>query len=348
MSAEALSQPSLPTDVLDAYCGDRPVNVSHIGNGEINVTYLLTEPATEADQPDRKIILQRVNTDVFDPRITEDFVVVTNHLAQEGWEVPQAVPTEDGTVHHVDTEGGVWRAMTFLESDGKPQNSESPALYTKYGELLANMHGSLARLDYEPHSIPHFHDTPYYAGRMREVLDQLPDAETRATAEALLAAYDTLNIPEDATRQLIHADPKTDNMLFRNGEPFTYIDWDTLMDGTIWVDIGDMLRSVVEDAVHQGAELPVDKIRCFSEGYRQVAAPEVEPAQFEQWVVASTQQIAIELGMRYLTDVADNSYWSWNLAEYPTRYDYCTARTATQLKIYHNLSQLQPTGDQHV
>ncbi|HTE21552.1 MAG TPA: phosphotransferase [Candidatus Limnocylindria bacterium] len=110
------------------------------------------------------------------------------------------------------------------------------------------LHDTLARLEYQPKTVlPHFHDTAFYMRRLAHLVSNLPSPKAERLANSTLRAYREL--PElDTTRtQLIHGDPRTNNILFKRGTPYAYIDFDTLMYGTIWSDIGDLLRALSGD-----------------------------------------------------------------------------------------------------
>jgi Ser/Thr protein kinase RdoA (MazF antagonist) len=230
--------------------------------------------------------------------------------------------------------------MSFIDSDPHRPARLNPDDYAKVGGLLGRLHISLAKFDYRPeYGIPHFHDTPFYAARMQEVAAELPDDATKRLATDMLNALAELpDMPMD-TPQLIHGDPQTSNILFKDGQPFTFIDFDTVMSASIWIDLGDMLRSLAEDAVEGGGEFPSSMLRAVCDGYRKAAAPDVTADEFYTWSLAALQKIALELGMRFLTDVVDDEYFEYDKSRFASRLESNLHRSGVQWQLYDLCSQ---------
>lgn len=322
-----LQKPSdIPPDVLGNYFGGQKVDASLLGRGEINATYLIRSSG-------KKFILQRLSP-IFSEKVIEDFDAVTGYLETDGWEVPRMVPAKNGHPYYRDNHKGLWRLMTYIGSDNDMPGADAvERTFHEYGALLGKLHASLAKFDYRPQfKIPHFHDTVYYAGRLKKVMDELPRND-QPIAGRILAAYDNLPELPAWTEQLLHGDPRTDNMLFRGGEPFTYIDFDTVMFGQVWVDLGDLLRSLAEDQQAKYGSVDASKLGEVIEGYRQAAHSQTDPDQFRRWGMAAMQTIALELAMRYMIDVVEDYYFSWNAEKFASRRQSHLSRAQEQLRI---------------
>lgn len=323
-----------PTAVLHAFFPAGTRSVRLLDGGMVNTTFLV-----ETDQ--RKIILQRL-APIFSMAVADDYRVVSARLASEGWEIPLPVLTTDKQSAVTNPAGRVWRAISYVQSDtlANPAVAYNPQAY---GRLLGKLHNSLAAIAYTPaFTLPHFHDAAHYANNLAAVLPALPGKSARKFARSLLGSYASIPQPPSATPQLIHGDPRTANILVRSGEPFTFIDWDTLMTGSPYTDLGDLLRSLCEDAILAGRAVPETGLEAAVEAYRQEAFPKSKPAEFRIQALQAGQLIAIELAMRFAADYRDGDagYFAWDQADYPSRHAYTLAQAEVQWSIYCILKRL--------
>jgi Ser/Thr protein kinase RdoA (MazF antagonist) len=318
------------TIVSEKYFDDQ-AKVNTFGSGAINTTYLV-------EVGDKKYILQLMN-DMFLPAMMVDFEAVTDYLGSLGWEVPAVVRTKIGTSYVTD-EAGWWRMMTFVASDSKRPESLVQSQYEQIGGLLARLHSDLARLDHQLiFTLPHYHDTDYYRQRLQAVLDHFDSTNLHNQATATLKALEDLP-PLPSVTQLTHADTQTSNILFRDGRPFTFIDFDTLMVAGVWIDIGDMLRSLAEDALEQGRALPLDTMYAVIDGYYAVSQADQSHEEFVESCIVAAQLIALQLSMRFLTDVVEDSYFTHDPSKFSTRREYNEHRAKVQWELYIKMKEL--------
>lgn len=316
----------LPQEVYEAYGIDTAAQVSPLEGGQVNRTLLVTDN-------DRQIILQEL-ADMFHASICEDSRILSAHLLRAGWEAPVVRPAADGNTLFTDTTGHRWRSFSFIASDGSKPTVYTPALMEAFGRLLGHWHHTAASLDYRPRfSLPHFHDTSYYAQRLAHHLSALPDEPIRSTARELLRAYRRLPGLPAADPQLIHGDPKLDNMLFRDGIPFTLIDFDTVMHGSPWIDVGDLLRSVTGKRLAAGQPMTKETLLPFVRAYHAAMSPKEPVERSFRSAVTATGLIALELGMRYLCDVLEEDYFHWEPGPYRSRRDHHYDRARLQLQV---------------
>lgn len=338
--AEVEARPQVPAWVLNEFYGAEDIlDIDQVRGGEINTTWQV-ESLLNGD----RTVIQRIS--LFGPGMIADMEAATDHLSEQGWEVPRLVRTRDGRTHVEEpTEDPnrpvLWRVTKFIESDGQPETVDETG-FRQYGDILGRLHRDLAGSDYEPRfRLDHFHDTEHYVGELRHWVNHMPDEETAGFAALLLSTYDHLRPLPDSEPQLIHGDPKTDNILFRGDQPYTYIDWDTVMRDTVWVDIGDMMRSMVEDSlINTGQPLPLNHLREFAEGYRLAAMPEVPSEEFFGHAVTAMNRITLELAVRYVNDIADGKeYWVWDDVNFSSRRDSNLHRAGVQWQIYSAYNQ---------
>jgi hypothetical protein len=143
-------------------------------------------------------------------------------------------------------------------------------------------------------------------------------------------------------RLAIHGDTKLDNFLFstRTGRVKALVDLDTIMPHSWLADWGDMVRSLVNVAGEKERDL--SRVRVDMDVYRAVArgflstAQEVTPAEVDLMVDAP-QIIALELGLRFLTDyLRGDSYFRLGPADPP---DLNRVRAMAQLALFRRLRE---------
>jgi len=143
-------------------------------------------------------------------------------------------------------------------------------------------------------------------------------------------------------RLAIHGDTKLDNFLFstRTGRVKALVDLDTIMPHSWLADWGDMVRSLVNVAGEKERDL--SRVSVDMKVYRAVArgflstAREVTPAEVDLMVDAP-QIIALELGLRFLTDyLRGDSYFKLGAADPP---DLNRVRGIAQLALFRRLRE---------
>lgn len=294
--------------------------------GVINSTFLVIDG-------DQKYILQRMNG-MFPTVMMTDFVTVTDHLTAQGWEVPQVIRTINQQSYYQAPDQSWWRLMSFIHSDPAMPVMDKDE-YRQIGGLLARMHADLAALNYRPaFTLPHFHETTYYADRLQAVLHDFTDPDLRIAAETMLKHFKTLVAPVELPQQLIHGDPQTSNVLFKNGQPFTFIDFDTIMVADIWTDLGDMLRALIEDALEHSGVYPAASLAAAIDGYYAHQQLPLDQSTFTEGALRATQRIALELGMRFMTDVVEDRYFGFEPHRFSSRLESNSHRGRRQLEIY--------------
>lgn len=317
----------IPDSIRQAYQLDDEITAQSLTGGHVNNTLLVSKAGQYLS------ILQRqssaVGTDVL-----FDAAAVSNHLATAGWEAPTIIPTVTGKLYAKESSGEAWRQQHFIDSDGRVPQNHDAELLASAGDLLGRWHHTTRQLAYVPRfGIPHFHDTDHYAYKLEDYDAALSDERTRALAATLLSAYKTLPSEADDATQVIHGDPKLDNMLFRDGRPFTLIDFDTLMVGSTWIDVGDLSRSLIAKQLSQDRPTSAEDLRPLVDGYHETVGQRTSTDQSFHSAMRATGRIALELGMRYLCDTVEKNYFQWDDARYTSRSENHYHRAVLQLAV---------------
>ena len=242
----------------------RFLHANALGRGHIHDTFVAVFEQSGAEH---RYVHQRLNTHVFrDPESLMDNVVrISDHLDRKlrarGIPDPDrhrlvVVRTRDGHPFCTDPDGSPWRTFRYQEGTRSCDAIEGPALAYE----AARAFGAFAELmsDLPPPplavTIPHFHDLEQrFAdlevavrsdahGRVAAVRDEIEQA--RCEYERLRTAFAKVNA-EPVPRRTVHNDCKLDNLLFdaTTGEVRCVIDLDTVMEGTVVCDFGELVRT---------------------------------------------------------------------------------------------------------
>ena len=294
------------------------------GSGHINDTWAVTLRGGAA----RRVLLQRINTAVFrDPEgLMANVERVTRHLAGKLAGSPDAarrsltlIPTADGAAFHRDAAGRVFRAYRFIEA----ARSFDVLTSTRQAHEAAKAFGTFQRLlmDLPPprlaETIPHFHDTPRRLARLREVVAADPRNRARGAAgeiafvlsrEALAESLASLRASGVLAERVTHNDTKLNNVLLDDatGEGICVIDLDTVMQGLLLHDFGDMVRTATNPVAEDERDLSkvvasLPTFEALAQGYLEAMGSVLSPAEQERLVLAG-KLLTYECGMRFLTD----------------------------------------------
>jgi Ser/Thr protein kinase RdoA (MazF antagonist) len=247
--------------------------------------------------------------------------------------MPIIYPTRDGKDYYLDSEGGVWRALSFIEETRCSDVITSLGQAEEVGFALGRFHRLVKDLDPRClHDIlPGFHITPHYLERFTAVAAQTK--VTAATPELrfcfafIEARRQQASVLEEAKYQglslrPIHGDPKLNNILFdeKSDLAISIVDLDTVKPGLVHYDLGDCLRSCCNRtgecppniaAVH----FDLDLCRAILKGYFAEARDFLDKHDYAL-VYEAIRLIPFELGLRFLTDhLEGNKYFKVNAAE---------------------------------
>ena len=295
--------------------------------GHINDSWLA---AWEGPHGRRRYLLQHINRFVF--RQPEQVMAnmarltrhLTAHLAREAVPDPERrvlrlVPSRDGTTHHREPDGEVWRLVVWIEGTRSTQGAATPAEARAAARAFGHFLRQLADLPGPPlhETIPGFHDTP---GRLRALERAVAaDAVGRAAAAGpeIEAALDRRPLSraladrasgDELPSRPTHNDAKIANVLFdtSTGEPLCVVDLDTVMPGLALHDFGDMVRSMVADAAEDEPDLSRIEVRvaifeALVRGFIEEMGTGLSPLE-RSLLPTGARVIAFEQAVRFLTD----------------------------------------------
>lgn len=297
---------------LGPVAGVRP-----FGAGHINETFLVESAAGE-------YVVQRINTAVFaDPEaLTANIVVVYRHLG--GALMPEPVPTPAGEWLVWDG-GAPWRA--WKRAPGRPLGSAeaSPAALHAAGGMLGRFHGLVADLDPDcvTETLPGFHDPGRRLAALRAVIAEDPCGRVATVRDEIQVAEEAESLVEVAAdltrrvpRRVAHFDAKLDNILFDDDDAVTLVDFDTLMAGAWFWDVGDLLRSGASTAAEDESDLErvlvaPERYQAIVDGYRHgLSTAGLSDGGEDEAVDVAGAIVTYEQAVRFLTDwIAGDVYY---------------------------------------
>ncbi len=316
--AEIAAKFDVPARFVDA--------VPH-GSGHINDTYL-----SRWDRHGRcvRYIIQRINHQVFKnpSHLMDNIDRVTRHVRSKLEMLPGTNPdreclsilkTVNGELMHCDDQGDYWRMYNFVDGacsydicTSAHQAYEAAKAFGRFQRFLADLPG-----DRLHDTIPYFHHTP----RRLQALEQAvredrcgrcaaasPEIDFVMARSAFVATVtDKLEsgvLPERIT----HNDTKLNNVLMdeQTGLAVCVIDLDTVMNGSVLYDFGDMVRtcgrtSAEDEQDLAKVQLNLDAFEAMTRGYLEGAAGFLAPSEVEL-LAESGRLITLTIGIRFLTD----------------------------------------------
>ncbi len=295
------------------------------GSGHINDTFAVY---TGYEGGTNRYILQRINTDTFDPdTLMENITGVTSYLRREiearggdyTRETLNIIPTVDGKPYYRDSAGGAWRGYMFIENATTFDSVKDPQDFYNAARAFGRFQNLLQKYPAEKlhETIARFHDTPkryrdfeaaLAEDRMGRAKDVAPEiAFVRAHEKDTHALVDLLaagKLPLKVT----HNDTKLNNVMIDNatGEGIAVIDLDTVMPGLAAYDFGDSIRFGASTAAEDEKDL--DRVRMdislyeiYLKGFLETAGDGLTIEE-KRSLPMGAKLMTLECGIRFLTD----------------------------------------------
>ncbi len=304
--------------------------VKTIEQGKVNFT-------SQVETSEGTFVLQRLK-----PPYNEDTVLdgyaVTEHLIRRGFPVPRFRCTPEGVPFLV-ISGAVYRLMSFIPGRTLPA-IDTPAKAFAAGEIVGRFHRILSDIDYRPRfRIEGFHDVDHAfallktaavadPGKAEAMKDLLPRLEGEIPRRRLTG---------DLPARIIHGDLKYTNILFDDFErAVALLDFDTFMQSTLPVEMGDAFRSWC--TVKDSPTGPYFDEGLFEAGWRgyMVSRPPLSPEE-RRWIVPGIMLLLMELACRYLLDYFTDSYFAWDPKRFPSRPAHNLYRARRQIAVLDDI-----------
>lgn len=279
------------TDICREFSIIDILDVTTFSGGNINDTYLI-------ESTSGKYVLQRLQKKMDCSKLQFNYKLYSKVCESEGILYPKWLSLRDGGFFFTDKEGCDWRMYVYLEGDVlSVPLSEEQCYACGYG--LGRLHKVLSGLSEKPLAVyPHMHDMEFYYGQYVDALngknlcEENRDTDIEETIRTMISK---ITSAADAGESVIHGDAKISNILFQNGRVAGFLDWDTLMTGSVNEEIADCIRSCCVS----GNTLDTAAFRALINGYRDTSGAGED---ITDKVAASFEKICFELALRYYTD----------------------------------------------
>lgn len=328
----------IPASVLAHYrdLAGQPVTVQ--SGGLINRTY-------RVQGRQGPVIVQRLHP-IFAGHVNEDIEIVTTHLTVKGLTTPRPVRTDAGALWVEAEEGGVWRALTFVQGKAFDRIT-SPKMAHEAGKLVATFHSAVADLDHEyRHVRAGVHDKERHLGVLRGALEEHPGHRlfdhVAPLAERIFQHSERLPDLSRLSRRHAHGDLKISNLLFLDGAGHCLVDLDTL-GRMIWpFEMGDALRSWTNphgEDQHRSA-VDMETFAAALSGYGEVAKEAGMISEDEiETLVGGLATICMILSARFLADALHERYFGYDAQRFPARGEHNLLRGQGQWSLYENVDE---------
>ncbi|MBK1441932.1 aminoglycoside phosphotransferase family protein [Parapedobacter sp. ISTM3] len=328
------------------------LNVLPFGSGHINDTYRVHVRGTGSDY-----LLQRINHHVFGdvPALMQNIMRVTQHLKRKydsfgGDNLPVAdrvltlIPTEAGLTYHRDEAGNFWRMFILLANTRSYDIVETPLQAKEGGRAFGQFQRLLSDLDaHLIHEVlPDFHhigkrlaklDSAIAADRVNRVcrvadeITFIKRRENRMHTLLNLAAAGKLPL------RITHNDTKFNNVLLDvHDRAQCVIDLDTVMPGYVAYDFGDAIRTIINSAAEDEADLRkitlnIPLFEAYTAGYFEEADSFLTASEVNS-LIEGILLLPYMQAVRFLTDFLEGDHY------YKTHHaDHNLQRARAQLKL---------------
>lgn len=311
--------------------------ISPLSGGLINDSFLV-----KTDKG--RFVLQKINQNVFKniTALVENKSKVIDHLKRKNFPTANFIQTlENKSFCNIDAD--TWQISDYIPSKSIYKLNSQIAFNS--GKLLAMFHQALLDFPLQElqYSISDFHNTEKRFFHFKKaVLTASTERREQAKDEIdfLLENYHKIELVVEAINKakipvrVVHNDTKVANILFDAQEhPICFIDFDTVMPGSILHDIGDALRSGTNRSDEN--EQDINKVvfegaiyDSFIEGYLSIAQSFISETEL-QYIHKALPLILIEQASRFLADFLNNDTY------YPIDYPLQNLnRARTQLKMF--------------
>jgi len=311
------------------------LGVKEYGSGNVNDTFLVSTGGSNGSQ----FILQKINAAVFpQPElIMHNLHILTEHvnkrLRQEPqqpgrrWDIPNIIRTAAGQDFFIDSQGGFWRAISFIAKAVAHDKVQNISHAREAGYAVGRFHRLIHDLapDNLYDTLVGFHITPQYFRHYEKVLQHRPAAaqspDIRYCSEFIESRREFATTLENAKQsnklpvRPIHGDPKISNILLdeETGEAVSLIDLDTVKPGLIHYDLGDCLRSCCNTAGEEADTLQEvsfepELCKTILGGYQSEARAFLTAYDYE-YLYDAVRLLPFELGLRFFTDYLEGNVY---------------------------------------
>ncbi|MHC8950184.1 phosphotransferase enzyme family protein [Sphingobacterium hungaricum] len=333
------------------------VSIVPFGSGHINDTFKVQ---TDSDEKNA-YLLQKINHQIFQDvdglmnnikEVCKHIKSKLSHLNAEEVEKHSMtlIETKNGESFCKDEEGNYWRVFKLIENTKSYDIVETPAQAFSGGKAFGQFQKQLSDLPAEKLTeiLPNFHNIDFRLGNLKEAIAK-NEANRVGQVEDLLSYISNreskmrtilkMGNRGELPVRITHNDTKFNNVLLDEDDKVQcVIDLDTVMPGYIAYDFGDAIRTIINSAAEDEADL--DKIKlniplfqAYAEGYLSEAKDFLTENELET-LLHGVYLLPYMQAVRFLTDYLNGDTY------YKVHYsDHNLVRTKSQLKLVDELEK---------
>ncbi|HVT86154.1 MAG TPA: phosphotransferase [Chitinophagaceae bacterium] len=257
------------------------IKVESIGHGLINHSYKVTCESNPS------FLLQRINKKIFSmPQdVQENYIKIWQYAEFEftGLKLPAPYYCDKKITLFIDSNENYWRAFEYITDSTnltvakKPQQAKAAAkAFAKFTAAFSDFN-----VDQLKPIIPDFHNLSFRYEEMEEA-EKGDLYERIAKAQPLIRElkdreryrhfYEIITNSDEFPLRVMHHDAKISNVLFSKttGRVICLVDFDTVMSGYFFSDLGDMIRTMAGN--YDENYLHIEKIRIRKNYYEAIVS----------------------------------------------------------------------------
>lgn len=304
--------------------------IKALKGGIINRTYYLKDARGD------EFVVQMLHK-MFSKDVMRDIYNITQHLSQNGWNCPKLLLSNKNEPF-CEIDGHLWRVFNYIKGNHFSKKFIYKNFYKDIGILLGSLHRDLNFLQYKPkHILKGFHNKDFYIKKALSINKKIYPNRLQDIFDFVITNMKKYAIFMSKRQQIIHGDPKIENLLFtKKHVPFVFVDYDSFMLGSIYIDIGDCLRSLLSFSQNHNNFRNI--VLEFLEGYNSSDVKK-EKISYKQ-AVSSVKYIAMELCLRFIIDSVEKSYFSWDDKKYSTQEEHNEERALEMWNFFKKLDEM--------
>ena len=273
------------------FIDEEVLSVVPLGLGNINDTFIV-------EAGSGKYVLQRLQKKMDPAKLEYNYWLYSEICEREKILFPKWIRSGEGNFFVSDPEGDRWRMYPYIEGEILSAPLSEEQCYV-CGEGLGMIHDALKKLSEAPKPVyPHLHDLGYYYEqyivtlRGNNLCEGSRDADVEEQIRRKMAEISSV---DTGIKSIVHGDAKISNMLFKDGKVIGFLDWDTVMEGSIPEEIADCIRS----ACISDGKLDTHAAKALIEGYKNTSRGD---EKITDLIPGAFNKICFELALRYYTD----------------------------------------------
>ena len=255
----------IPSEVVEAFITYGPglpdhsagdIIVEKIGGGLINHSYKV------CCELKSDFFLQQINKNVFanPEQVQENYIQLWQYAEFEftGLRLPAPKYCGRNATLYIDKKENYWRAFEFIQDSKTTNKATTPAQAKATAKAFAKFTAAYDEMNIHQLKtvIPGFHNLSLRYQQLEEALGgelyermskALPIVDELKQREKYKHFFEIITESAEFPQRVMHHDAKIANVLFhkKTGKVICPVDYDTVMPGYFFSDLGDMIRSMV-------------------------------------------------------------------------------------------------------